>query len=339
MTPAESKARAKLNALERSKQATRQTSPSSTSNSQVTEAPPQLYQVAQINVPEDMHGMTKLVQAELLKIAQSQSIVLSLWKKSKASNVVSLVLTVNGQSPDDEGNVTVDTGVMKVNDKSPDASGNATIDTGVMTVNGSSPDADGNIVVQTEGVSTVNGTAPDTDGNVELTNFPSAVTMDDTLTVAGEITTGGRVVDNGASYGVGSGVMVSNDATTKTAAEIMQDLRTNYGAGFYRYGCKASDITEWEADSCGFFSIGGDTSAFLHINYGNGRVVALSGSKSKIDAGTANINTLYGTANPPTAAEVEGLEEMLAARDAGIKAQIYAELLALNPGIIIPQTE
>lgn len=78
------KAKQKVNALERSKVNARRTSASSTSNqqSEVTEKPPALYQVPHINVPDNLHDVAKLVQAELAKIAESQSILLTLWRRA-----------------------------------------------------------------------------------------------------------------------------------------------------------------------------------------------------------------------------------------------------------------
>lgn len=62
------------------------------------------------------------------------------------------VKTVNGQSPDSNGNVTVDTGVMTVNGVSP-TSGDIVA---VTSVNNVAPDANGNVNVQA-GVTSVNG--------------------------------------------------------------------------------------------------------------------------------------------------------------------------------------
>lgn len=74
------KQRQSENARARSKQPFRQTSSASTSNSEVTERPPQVYQAPQINVPENLHEAAKLIHDELSKIAQSQSIILTLWE-------------------------------------------------------------------------------------------------------------------------------------------------------------------------------------------------------------------------------------------------------------------
>lgn len=57
------------------------------------------------------------------------------------------VATVNGATPDENKDVTIDVGVKKVNDVAPDADGNVTIPVGVKTVNGIEPSEDGDVVV------------------------------------------------------------------------------------------------------------------------------------------------------------------------------------------------
>jgi phage tail tube protein FII len=116
---------------------------------------------------------------------------------------LSKVVTVNGQSPDVNGNVSIDVGVESVNGQSPvngdatvsasdiptsvsgetvqdvidgrvktvnsvspDVNGNVSIDVGVKTVNSNSPDANGNLNIDV-GVKTVNGNTPDANGNVD----------------------------------------------------------------------------------------------------------------------------------------------------------------------------
>ena len=115
---------------------------------------------------------------------------------------LSKVVTVNNQSPDSNGNVSIDVGVTSVNGKtpvsgdatvsasdiptsvsgetvqdvidgrvktvnsvSPDVNGNVAIDVGVKTVNSTSPDVNGNFNIDV-GVKTVNGALPDPNGNV-----------------------------------------------------------------------------------------------------------------------------------------------------------------------------
>lgn len=57
------------------------------------------------------------------------------------------VATVNGATPDENKNITIDVGVKKVNDVAPDTNGNVNIPVGVKTVNGIEPTEDGDVVV------------------------------------------------------------------------------------------------------------------------------------------------------------------------------------------------
>lgn len=86
MTPEQAKTLQMANAMLRSKQKPRRNSQqaiSSEAQSEVTERAPNLYRVPQINVPEDLQGVSRLIQQELQKIEASQSILLSLWEKLK----------------------------------------------------------------------------------------------------------------------------------------------------------------------------------------------------------------------------------------------------------------
>ncbi len=173
MITGKSKQAALLNARERSKQGIRRTSQSSTANpqSEVTKKPPQLYRLEKMNVPDTMEAMTRMVHAELQKIETSQSTILSLWQQMQEMS--GTVETVNGNAPDDSGNVQIDTGVMSVNGVEPDASGNVQVDSGgVTSVNGQEPDDTGNVAVNV-GVLTVNGNAPDADGDITITYDPA----------------------------------------------------------------------------------------------------------------------------------------------------------------------
>ncbi|MBF4180801.1 hypothetical protein [Lelliottia nimipressuralis] len=79
----DSKAAALLNAAQRSTQPERQTSSGSISNNQseVTSKPPTIYQVPKINTPGNMEEAAKLLQRELTSIAQSQSIIVTIWEE------------------------------------------------------------------------------------------------------------------------------------------------------------------------------------------------------------------------------------------------------------------
>ncbi|EGF4598780.1 hypothetical protein ICE59_003222 [Salmonella enterica subsp. enterica serovar Agama] len=83
MNTKEQKLQALADARRRATTNVRKTSSASTTNAQseVAESPPTVYQVPNINVPENLEEAAKLIQSELQKIAQSQSVLLTLWEK------------------------------------------------------------------------------------------------------------------------------------------------------------------------------------------------------------------------------------------------------------------
>ncbi|EDE9644413.1 hypothetical protein MM452_000244 [Salmonella enterica] len=83
MNTRELKLQALADARRRATTNVRKTSSASTTNAQseVAESPPVIYQVPNINVPENLEEAAKLIQSELQKISQSQSILLTLWEK------------------------------------------------------------------------------------------------------------------------------------------------------------------------------------------------------------------------------------------------------------------
>lgn len=156
---------------------------------------------------------------------QGEQTVCSPNHKHKVKDVEGAVRTVNGNSPDEDGNVVVEVegGVKTVNDIEPDEDGNVDLGPLVYTVNGHEPDEDGDVsfyvVEKVDGVSPVNGNVPlgairsiDNDilpsnGNVNLYDHYSVIghthrhtDIDDwdTATVefleASDITTPGTVV-------------------------------------------------------------------------------------------------------------------------------------------------
>lgn len=86
MNAKEQKLKALADARRRAALNVRTTSSASTTNAQseVAESPPTVYQVPNINVPENLEEAAKLIQSELQKIAQSQSVLLTLWEKLKS---------------------------------------------------------------------------------------------------------------------------------------------------------------------------------------------------------------------------------------------------------------
>lgn len=112
MTPEQAKALQKQNARLRSQQTPRRSSQqaiSSETQSEVTERAPNLYRVPQINVPDDLQGVARLIQKELQKIEASQSILLSLWQKlqgqfANKDSIEFTKLVVFDENPEVEGN-------------------------------------------------------------------------------------------------------------------------------------------------------------------------------------------------------------------------------------------
>ncbi|GDX06336.1 hypothetical protein [Buttiauxella sp. A111] len=76
MTPEESKRRQKLDAATRAAAAT-----ATNTESQVTKAAPQVYRAPRINVPANRHEFAKLIEAELTKIEQAQTAIVSLMNE------------------------------------------------------------------------------------------------------------------------------------------------------------------------------------------------------------------------------------------------------------------
>lgn len=97
------------------------------------------------------------------------NVVLNASDVGALPSTIDPVETVNGISPDANGNVNVGT-VKSVNGSTPDAQGNVNLPTvaGVTSVDGVGPDSDGNVQLGNVYVKTVNGISP-TNGNITLT--------------------------------------------------------------------------------------------------------------------------------------------------------------------------
>lgn len=84
--------------------------------------------------------------------------------KHNVKDIVGAIKTVNGNSPDADGNVVVEAGIKTVNNIQPDGNGNVDLGKLVKTVNSHEPDENGNIqfdvVEKVDGVSPINGNVP-----------------------------------------------------------------------------------------------------------------------------------------------------------------------------------
>ena len=96
------------------------------------------------------------------------SITLNASDVGALPSTIDPVETVNGISPDANGNVDVGT-VKSVNGSTPDSNGNVNLPTvaGVTSVDGVGPDSQGNVNLSSVYVKTVNGESP-TNGNVTI---------------------------------------------------------------------------------------------------------------------------------------------------------------------------
>lgn len=101
MTPEQSKAKASADAKARA-----MAKAANGTESQVNNAAPLIYRAPQINVPSDPHEFAALIQRELTKIEQSQSVLLTLLEGAP----VGAVSTVNGEAPDAAGNIALSAG-------------------------------------------------------------------------------------------------------------------------------------------------------------------------------------------------------------------------------------
>jgi len=76
--------------------------------------------------------------------------------QNKYEKITGGVHQVNNKTPDDSGNVEIDTGVMQVNGKDPDEQGNIDVDSGVKTVANVEPDKNGNVNLKMKNIEDIN---------------------------------------------------------------------------------------------------------------------------------------------------------------------------------------
>ena len=97
------------------------------------------------NVSPDPNGDFTIEAGENVTITETEYGI-------EISTAADVVKSVNGELPDQDGDVIIDTGVMTVNGVSPDADGDVTVDTGLMSIEVASegtvlPDANGKIEI------------------------------------------------------------------------------------------------------------------------------------------------------------------------------------------------
>ncbi|MCY4762679.1 hypothetical protein [Klebsiella aerogenes] len=112
-------------------------------------------------------------------------------------------------------------------------------------------------------------------------------------------TASGQVMQVGA-FGLGG---KGKSYSPTDARDMLKQLAAD-GSSFARSTTTAGDSVY--AMGAGFYSNVSDVHAFMSVNYNSGsvRVIATNDSNLNSATGRININTLYGTANKPTAAEL-----------------------------------
>lgn len=298
------KAKQLADALARSKEATRRTSSASTENSQLTSSPPTVYRLGPMNIPRDLAGMTKLVHSELQKIEQSQSVILSIAQKMDEMKAAS-VETINGVGPDDAGNIDIGGEWEQITKtlEGESVPGYQLNDIFVGTV-----PSNGNLVI-----AMASGTVIRSDG----TSFNIEASADIWLTPQG--------------YNRTAHQFESNEDTAFIQSAPWQDWSGGAGTNMVNTGFPI--WMDGDSNNATYFrrcQVPGQYNYAQWVMY-NG---AVEYTLEMQDNGTLFWNGRVMS----TRQEIESLMNMsIALAREELKAEIYAELLALNPGIVIPQ--
>jgi len=336
MTPEESKLKAKASARARSINRVRRTSSLSTDNteSQVAESPPTVYQAPQINVPQDMHEAAKLIKGELEKIATSQTVLLSLWQNIKEQGLrfdpqgiggMPSIFPNPGELPGSgfefgaiDGNTYLDFHltdsaggpVNADHDARINVTPNAGGDAGSYPANLTLEAAHVHLISLTDypTFQAATGYVKDGDGTV-YSYTPKAVTAAN------------------RNKKMFAATDWSIRATGANAQTICGDMNVApAGCAYFAYGTPTATNAPPGSGAC--LDIFG-----LSENYRLQLVGDYGANKVHFRTRNGDNKTWHAWATLATAASVE---ERLLEERARLKAEIYAELLALNPGIVIP---
>lgn len=292
MTPEQAKLKQREDARRRSKQAPRRASSQAVSSdqSEVTEEAPAVYRVPQINVPEDLQGVAKLIQSELAKIEQSQTILLSIWQKVKdqantsAAVEINKTLKIKGAPIFIQHDPATQSGYLGFTN--PQGANMAYI---------GYPDVGYDM-------SWYNGLG---------TNFINA---------SGDVR---------LRAGLGGAGAVAIDADQNTASVLtINGITSTYGYENMLVSYQMQGVLRW---NCGPYL--GNWSINYYDNTGAWVLEAM-----RLDNGTGQMYAYgYMMARASTVEAQINMSIALAREE--LKAEIYAELLELNPGIVIPKTD
>lgn len=300
--------------------------------SEVTERAPNLYRVPQINVPEDLQGAAKLIQSELQKIEQSQSVLLTLWQKLQGQVAGADGVTFKKPVTFTQA-TTFDEDVRFI-----------TSDHVTLRTAGKSPSGNYVLFANWDGATETNhGYVGDGNGAINLWNYLSneGITMIDALTGYGMQTRSRKCFYNDGT---------ANTITWGMVNDVYQFPITSFLNGSVRGasggGTQLTSNMNGAPTNCTYFAYpaasgvsGGSTHggacldiaalgyryrAQMVFNYQNSGIVEWRSYDGDND-------TWSGWYKLATTA---ALDEMRLQ----VKAEIYAELTKLNPGIVIPDS-
>lgn len=326
MTPELAKLKQREDARRRSKQAPRRASSQAVSSdqSEVTEEAPAVYRVPQINVPEDLQGAAKLIQTELAKIEQSQSILLSLWEKVKdqanSQTVISFSKPITGPQ--------VSTDYLQVGNFI-----NQSVNSDRAFRISTYQDANGNYVTELIGMAT------DGAGN------ENAVAWIDLMSSSDASRQGGSIQFNCETHYVNGKKLMPSQYQAET-----------FNPRVFPLNDEALGPNDNISNLSGFNAGTYNNPANANATPENGYPIQQAGALVVIPTGVSGYSCtqIYypydaiGFYKRNYAADSGVLQEWehyapSAAIEAdlrlNLKKEIYAELLELNPGIVIPQTD
>lgn len=120
--------------------------------------------------------------------------------------------------------------------------------------------------------------------------------------------TTGNVMEVGA-FGIGGngGTSINDITSVKDMMTRLKDTGGTIWRGAVKSGSNVPNSPY--AHGSGFFMNAGDTMAAINIDYGSARVRVYAANNTALNADQVKVNELYGTANKPTAADVNAVSK------------------------------
>lgn len=293
MTPEQAKLKQREDARRRSRQAPRRASSQAISSdqSEVTEEAPAVYRVPQINVPEDLQGVARLIQSELAKIEQSQTILLSLWEKVKDQVNTATAVEINK--------------TLKV------------IGNEIFIQRDPASQAGYYGFTDAQPVTTAYFGYPDVGYDMNWYNGLGS----------NSIQSYGNIILAAGLGGLWGGVGINSNSNYAPPLQI-DDSYASYGTENMMLRLNMQGVMRWQ-----FGPYQGDFSIHYYDGAGTWAAEAL-----RCDNGEGQLYS-YGYRMARTTTVEAQINMSIALSREEWKADLYAELFALNPGIVIPQTD